>query len=237
MGVATVPALPPQTFPPHIPFRPSQATIRPRMMIRSNSYTKVRSGSGAALNYLRMTNFVQRLRVFQQTRAHSVFARANSVPLELPRADSVQCATFRILRLAKKECRMVRKKHGKRALAFHAQFMERKRRMTQSDIELSEKDMAELRAGLSTTDPNEHDAVTTKTRRRTLPSFVAIQSAVDSAAVWLVRDRGVKLSDKDMAELRPLSEDPEPTSGLDYFKCTGPGIAPMVSSRSGKSAQ
>merc|ERR1711964_433748 len=67
------------------------------------------------------------------------------------RAESVPFLTtsFRVLKLAQKSCRPVRKKHGKRALAFHAKFTERKSRMTQCHLQLSEKDMTELRTELT----------------------------------------------------------------------------------------
>merc|ERR1711964_565239 len=74
------------------------------------------------------------------------------------RAESVPFLTtsFRVLKLAQKSCPPVRKKHGKRALAFHAKFTERKSRMTQCHLQLSAKDMTELRTELTeeATDPN-----------------------------------------------------------------------------------
>merc|ERR1711964_749959 len=52
-------------------------------------------------------------------------------------------------KLARQSCRQVRKKHGKRALAFHTKFTERKSRMAQCHLQLSEKDMTELRTELT----------------------------------------------------------------------------------------
>merc|ERR1711964_958087 len=112
-----------------------------------------------ALNYLRIAKYAQRVRnKLLKNRTHR--SRSKSLPHTM----------FRILKFVKKECRNIRKKHGKRVLAFHAKFRKRKSRMTQSNFQkllLSDENMAVLRAELTedTTDPNADRAESAEDRR------------------------------------------------------------------------